>query len=185
MKYMTPDLLARFRSDDDRVSAAASKDWDAACAAYTERLHSLHDRLPRGVRTITRRYCLHDAQVLTMAVDAKRSFSILVQLDDPEGKVIELKYQLTARGIRFFQHPPLADDGRPLQWWLYDEIDVDKAARKTPAFVHSILFTGGWELQVFFHKLKLLPLRGLLLPHSAQDVADRAEELARAFAVCS
>lgn len=165
MKYFTPDLLARFGSTDDAIADAASAEWEGAHKAYRDHLKELGKRFPLGVRSLLRHYHLHDAKVLTMAFDDRPYFSIFLDINnpsDPRKRFVELGYRLV-RPPRFVRHQALPNDGTPLRWWLYDEFDVTRG--ESLVFSHSILFTGGYELQLAFTGLTRSRLRwGLFSP---------------------
>ena len=162
MKYLTPELVARSRSEDEQVADDAESDWERACAAYNAYLKGLRKKLPKGIRTLLNRVYLHDARVLTLAVDEAPDFSIFLQLDNPPRKWVELKYTLADKP-KVIRHPALAGDGPALQWWSYDEIDL-VVEGPLPVFRHSILLTGGLELQLLFHKLSCRSMRPVRLP---------------------
>jgi hypothetical protein len=168
MKYMTPDLLARFRSEDDAVAEAAAQIWETNCVAYNEHLDRIRPELPRGVRGLLRRYCLHDAKVLTMTVDEASYFSIFLELPAlskkdarPRDAWLELRYSLAA-APQMKLHKSLPGDGKPLQWWLYDEFD--RVGDDVRTFTHCILLTGGYELVLPFHNLVCRPIRQIIIP---------------------
>jgi hypothetical protein len=197
MKYMTPELLARVRSDDDAVAEAAAEEWERRGEEYRTRLTEIgsRTRLPGCVRSkLLKRDYLHDAKVLTMAADTGNRFSIFLELAgvlDPAHKHIELQYRLVGgpgKGREFLEHPALAGDGRPLGWWLYDELDVTDG--QVEAFTHSILFTGGWEMQLTFFAFQWKRLDFLFPPTNSEGVADPMEaeslrRMRRALGACS
>src|SRR5262245_25612398 len=132
MRFMTPELLARVRSLDDRVSEAAADQWETQCADYQKHLQNIRGDFPRMLWNRLMKLDLHDAKVLTMAFDEAPHFSIFLQTQDspdPAMQYVELRYGLVGgkHGIRLnrLSIPELAD-GTPLGWWLYDEIDVVK-----------------------------------------------------------
>jgi hypothetical protein len=84
MKYMTPDLIARFRSEDDAVAEPAVEEWERRGEAYRTRLAAIAPTVPPGVRRLLR-YPLHDARVLAIAADDAPSFSIFLELAGPAG----------------------------------------------------------------------------------------------------
>jgi hypothetical protein len=176
MKYMSPALIARFRSDDDAIAEAGILAWQWACAKYEEHLKEIRGDLPRGVRGFLSRYCLHDAQVLALAADEVPYFSIFLRLDNPAtpgDRYLEVRYRLLGgmkKGIRLTRHSGPAAQGKPLGWWLYDEIDVRKG--KVPAITHSILFTGGYELQLTFSALTCRQLSFVLPAGAAFEDAE-------------
>jgi hypothetical protein len=147
---MTPDLLARLQ--DDATVDAASEEWDAACAAYEDHFRAIQPGLPQAAGLVARGLHLHDAAVLAIAVNRKRTaVRIYLRLDEPGGRMIVLRYS----GLRAFDlvdHPPLADSGKPLGSWLYSEFDVAEADGQWVA-THAILFSGGKELRLSFRDL--------------------------------
>jgi hypothetical protein len=169
MKYMTPDLLTRSRSLDEDVAEDARTRWEEGGVQYKAHLKAIWASLPKSVRHLWRRFNLHDAKILTMALDQAPHFSIILQLDNPRSpldQLIELKYRLVggvASGFTLRRHPALAGDGKPLQWWLYDEIDV-QSQNQISLFVHSILLTGGYELELRFFDLGIRRLRRFFSP---------------------
>ena len=119
MKYMTAELIARFRSEDDAVAEPAVEEWERRGEAYRSRLAEIAPSLPPGVRPLLR-YPLHDARVLAIAADDTPSFSFFLELAGPaasRGKYLELRYRLVGRakdGLALIHHEALAGDGRPL-----------------------------------------------------------------------
>ena len=177
MKYMTPELLARCQSTDDAVAEAATEQWDRACDEYNKYLDANARELPKGARKLLRKFCLHDAKVLTMAVSGSGSFSIFLELENPAGpkdRYLELRYKLAGGprdGLRVKTHQPL---GKPLHWWLYDEFDIYKRDGVV-AYVHSILFNGGIELALTFFTLAFRRLDFLLPPVNEEGMIDPKE----------
>jgi hypothetical protein len=169
MKYFTPALLVRFGSTNDATADAAQDEWERAHAAYLNHLKAIRPQLPRSVRGLLRRYYLHDAKVLTMAIDETPCFSLFLQLSNPANvldRYIELTYRLSGRikpGLRVIRHVSQAGEGKPFGWWLYDEIDVLKGG-PVATLTHSILFTAGCELQLHFSGFRSRRLRQLMFP---------------------
>ena len=182
MKYMTPELLARFRSKDDDTAETAASEWERQGTEYKARLQEIQARpdLPRGVRKLLKRDRLHDAKVLTMATEAgTHFFSFIVELPwqtDPAKKHYELQYRLvggTGKGLVLKQHEILKGDGKPFGWWLYDEIDLIDG--KVEAYTHSVLLTGGWEVQLTFFSLAWRRLNFLFPPTNSEGVVGPKE----------
>jgi hypothetical protein len=160
MKYMTPDLLAKFRSQDDDVADAAAAEWEKQCDAYKNHLKEIRNILSPGARRLLHRN-FHDAKVLTLATDDEMEHcSIFLEFDDPDNpklkKSLELKYRLVSggQGFALTKHPAV-DDGKELGWWLYDEFDVTPG--DVPIMTHSILLTGGWEICLKFFRVSSCP----------------------------
>jgi hypothetical protein len=167
MKYFKPELLARCRSLDDDVADAAAEEWEQAVVAYRQRLRAIRSRLPSGVRRLLSRVSLHDAKVLTIAAARNQpSVRILIRLEgtaSQPGEVLELNYRVVPGphgGLAFKKHPQLRKDTTGLGWILYDEFNLDE---QRVFFTHSLLLTGGHEVEVRFHNLHVRPLNELLL----------------------
>ena len=169
MKFMTPDLLARFRSEDDEVAEAAAAAWEEAGARYNEHLDAIRASLPRAARKLLRpQFNPHDARVLAVTVDETPFCSIFLKLagaPDALDRHVELRYRLAGgpEVLTTTRHPALEADGQPFGWWLYDEFDVVREGQNS-TFIHSILFTGGCELRIPFSALSIRRLYEVLLP---------------------
>jgi hypothetical protein len=180
VKHMTPELIARFRSNDDAIAEPASVEWELQGAAYRKRLKEIRTCLPPGARRLLQRYSLHDARVLTMAADEVPHFSVFLELDCPTSEAdryIELRYRLAggiAKTLKLLHYEELAEDGKPLGWCMYDEIDMEEGP--VEAFTHSILFTGGWELRLTFFTMHCRRLNFLFPPVNSEGMADPKAE---------
>jgi hypothetical protein len=178
MKYFTPDLLARFGSSDEAVADAAEELWDQKQKEYKKYLQSIWQELPPGVKKLLKRFYLHDARVLTVARDERQSVSIFLRLDGVDGPgdgLVELKYKLEGQ-IKVIRQQEAPSNGAPLKRWLYDEMAL-VSGEGPRIFLHSILFSGGWELQIPFSRLSCIRLRQFVSP-DAEGIASKLEELA-------
>src|SRR4051794_25194294 len=126
MKYMTPALLVRSRSQDATVAEAAMAKWEEACERYNRHTEAIQASLPPAARRLmSPRFNLHDARVLTIAVDDTPVLSILLERDrgsQPPDRHLELRYRLAGTpgtALELTKHPALASDGKPYGWWLY------------------------------------------------------------------
>lgn len=147
MNYMTPDLLVRLQ--DDSAVDAASEEWEKNIAAYTEHLRAIRKDLPRGVRRLTGRLCLHDAEVLAIGLDKQRPLVVIVlKLDEPAGEIVMLQYVLLKKP-EVVSHRSLEQFGRPWRRWLYDEFDAVEE-NGVRFFRHAVLFSGGQEMRLSF-----------------------------------
>lgn len=154
MKYFTPELLKRSASSDE---ATAEAEWDRACERYKKHLKAITRKLPKSALEFGRKYNMHDARLMAFGVQhnpkthAPQKLSLLFQLDGTE-EALWLHYWLLLDKCRF----TLPGEQGPLEVeWLYDELDVlDKGV-----FQHSILMTGGMELDLAFTKLELAPVK--------------------------
>ncbi len=165
---MTPELLARFRSPDEAVAEEAAEEWERRGEAYRAYLARVEDALPAAVRELLARYWLHDAKVLTIAKDERSYFSLFLELEnprDPADRYLELRYRLPngdGKGWEAEVHKELEGDGKPLAWWLYDEIERIEGA--SDGYGHSILLTGGWEIRIRFSALECIRLNFVAAP---------------------
>jgi hypothetical protein len=148
MNYMTPELLARFQSPDDSTANAAADAWERNGVAYRGRLKEITADMPRALQRLVRRDRLHDARVEAIRVRPDR-WSLLVALEG-SNTALELAYRDVLK-TKVTRHEQLAKPGLPLIW-LYDEVD---AGGEKDVWTHSILFTGGRELQLWFKDLRV------------------------------
>ncbi len=96
-----------------------------------------------------------------------RMISLFLELDDAAETGLQLAYDL-ARKPELLKHPELAEKGTPIEW-LYDEFDVRKVGARR-IFTHAILFTGGRELKLSFHKLRLIPYEKIVIQGRGGDL---------------
>ncbi len=162
MKFFTPDLLLRFGSPDDAVANAAQEEWEEIHRHYLDHLEKLRPKLPRGVKPLLRKFCLHDARLIALGLrHDNRELFLMLELDRPHHQGLTLTYDLTRRP-ELIRHPELSKPGTPIEW-LYDELDLGKGGEH-PIFRHSILFTGGRELELTFRTLRLTAFEKVLGP---------------------
>jgi hypothetical protein len=174
MKYFTPDLILQFGSNDDAIANAASAEWDRLQEVYLRHLKKIGPKLPRSMRSLLKRYYLHDARVCTMAIDEGSTLAITLRLDGEGNGWLQLTYRL-AEGPTIHPHPEVAEREAPMEW-LYDEVGLVKG--KPSTFQHNILFTNGRELEVRFHNVTVKHFRKLLSPGARPaDEATRELEL--------
>jgi hypothetical protein len=176
MKYFKPELLARCRSLED-VAEAAAEEWERAIVAYRARTRAIRLRLPSPARRLLSRVALHDAKVLAIALGRKQPrFTLLVRLEDTPsqpGEILELNYLSVAGehgGVTFRKHPQLDRGAAGLGSILYDEFDLDE---QRAFFTHSLLLTGGYEIEVRFHALRVRRLEEVLLPPTTLTEVER------------
>jgi hypothetical protein len=168
VKFFTPDLLIRFGSEDDAIANAAQEEWERQNDRYLKRLAEIRSALPRSARSFIRHSCPHDARLLVLGARKDlRMISLFLELDDATETGLQLTYDL-ARKPELLKHPELSEKGTPIEW-LYDEFDVKKV-RGRRVFTHSILFTGGRELRLSFHKLHLMPYEKVVVQERGGDL---------------
>ena len=176
MRYFTPDLLARFGSEDEVIALAAQEEWEQRAEIYDRGFRAIEGRLPGRFRELCRRFYLHDAVVLGIGSrqapdlagtadtgqpvtsippppgvsvpDPIPLYRITLRLDPPPHEVVTLDYR--AARIELAprgESPP--EYACPALEWLYDEVELPATARGSE-FGQSILFTNGWELRLTF-----------------------------------
>jgi len=183
MKYFTPDLLARFGSEDDGIALAAQEELERRAAAYDREFHAIEGRLPRRFREFLGRFYLHDALVLALGPsthpalmgptglssenvpfdwldeapsDPASSIRMALRLDVPDGDIFLLDYgRVSVELIRpTLLLPPKTC---PYLEWLNDEIELLPPENRN-AFRHSILFTNDIELRIAFDDFDFKPV---------------------------
>ncbi len=185
MKYYTPDLLARFGSDDRKAAKAARRELERNADRYAAHLGAILGRLPPRFAEMQERFYLHDARVLGPAMPwpasdsrpwlapvswgegeggraggagAEASFGFVLHLDTPPREFLVLHYRLAAID-EISHHPRLREAGLAPLEWLHDEADV--AQRGGAEFTHSILFTGGLEVRIRFKEFDYATLSAI------------------------
>ncbi len=167
MKYFKPELLARCRSLDDDMAEAAAEEWEQASVAYRARLRAIRLQLPPAARRLVSRVTLHDAKVLGVASSRRGPwFSLRLHLEGTPaqpGEGLELAYHVVAvphGGLVFRKHAIDQSPAEPL-WVLYNEFDIDA---ERAFFTHSLLLTGGFEMEIRFHNLRVRYLDEVVSP---------------------
>jgi len=183
MKHFTPDLLARFGSEDDGIALAAQEELERRAAAYDREFHAIEGRLPRRFREFLGRFYLHDALVLALGPpthpallgptglnsdilpfdwldeapsDLASSIRMALRLDVPPREVFLLDYgSVSVELIRpTLLLPP---ETCPYLEWLNDEVELLPPGN-SKAFRHSILFTNDIELRIDFDDFDFKPV---------------------------
>jgi hypothetical protein len=172
VKYFTPNLLAKFRSDDPAVAEAAAAKWQLHTESYHKRLKEIQYSLPSSVRQFMRSVTLHDAYLVNIARASHRPQLFLsLQLPDTHGQAgVQLRYVLVKPfKVRF--HEANASPDAEL-FALYDEFD----ALQNGTLTHSILMTAGVEIIVPFSHLSIVQFTKVVAPTRGRS--DFREQLA-------
>lgn len=160
MKYLTPELLARYGSSDDQVADAAHAEWEAAAEQYRKHLGSIKPMLPRRLRGLLRRYYLHDATVTFVGV-ADRVLHLTLQLDAPPRDTVFLRYRLVS-DVKMAAHSLDGQECTEPLLWLYDELGIASEG-PFPVIEQRVLFSNGLELTIHFQDVSYSTARALPL----------------------
>jgi hypothetical protein len=175
MIFYTPELLERFGSKDDDIADAAIDEVEQRADDYVRHGDAIESKLPPRLRDLLNQFYLHDARVIShpplMITDVDwleralrsglplgwrvfgprehrlPSYWIPLELDWPPREALVLQY----RWVQIENaelHESLFDECPYLEW-LHDEIELVQDGESTE-FLHSILFTRGFELQLRF-----------------------------------
>ena len=131
---------------------AADAAWDEAVQHYDAYVQSIRAEMPESVRELVDGFFLHDARVLSMGRRGD-TFVISLQLDVPPNELLTVTYTLTgAPEIKQELFPWATSAVTPD--WLYEEIELFRDGERS-SFVHSILFSNGWEARLLFREVRL------------------------------
>jgi hypothetical protein len=164
MRFFTPELLARFRSNDERTAEKAADEWDGQSEAYASYWKRIRGQFPALFVRFQEDYYLHDAQIVSAYPLHDRLF-VNLRLDTPPHDTLLLVYHLVALPLLSAgPSPPESPVNAPI-YWLYDEAEV-LVPQKTPLFSffsrphfrHSILLSSGQELSIDFRNFELSPV---------------------------
>jgi hypothetical protein len=151
MKFFTPDLLARYTSDDPAVAGAADAEWELANERYEQLLQNLEPKLPANIREFNS-LLLHDALLQPLARENGRLIMILKKNIPPRELVI-LRYELEGEPVLVpFEHYP-RDWQKPTHF-NFDEFGREQVGERT-VYTQSIVFCNGWELRLRFRDVQV------------------------------
>jgi hypothetical protein len=145
MKYFTPAILNRIRSEHEDVSEEAHDEWDRATERYRRRVRRILPAMPEGTRRFKANHiCLHDADVPSMGRTGD-TFVILLETEPPASKPVVLTF--TPRGEPAIETDTLIGSraSGPFHW-MYEEWDLDRDKRPT----FEVLFSNGWLVKLPF-----------------------------------
>lgn len=154
MKYFTPELYARFNSEDPTTEAAAEEQWEQAITDYRRRLQEIASKLPAEAREFAQTVSLHDADYLGHASfrSSPTNASITQLLVQRNDDYVLLMYTSG-------REPSVSP--APADWkfspeevhWLYDEVDLDAVGCS-----HEILLSNGRTLTIPFEHFHVATL---------------------------
>ena len=161
MKYFTRDRYLGLQTSNDDAMDAADAAWQAAVAAYDTRLQGLRAILPEGVLGLLEDYYFPGARVLSLGQRGE-FFVVTLQLDVPPHDLLTITYALSGPPAVKRDNFAWVTKGHAMSW-LCDEIEM-VGDETRPHFVHSILLSSGWEIDVPFHSVQTTTATAIL-PH--------------------
>ena len=172
MKYFTRERYLTQQISDAAAMDAADADWEEAVARYDAYLQTIRPDLPESTRQLLDGYYLHDARVLSMGRRGD-TFLISMQLDVPPNELLTITYTLAGPAEVKKEPFPDTEGSSPLAW-MYEEIERVQDGEQT-YFVHSILFSNGWEAHIPFRDVQMAAAFPMFPhPHSSRHVAEPA-----------
>lgn len=152
MNYFTRERYLALQAQGDDAMDAADAAWADAVAHYDAYLQTIRPEMAEAVRELVDGFYLHDARVLSMGRRGD-TFVISLQLDVPPKELLTITYTLAgAADIKQDLFPWAKAGAAPV--WLYEEIEL-AGEDEGRHFVHSILFSNGWELRLPFRAVHL------------------------------
>jgi hypothetical protein len=152
MNYFTRERYLALQEPGDDAMDAADAAWDAAVARYEAYLQTIRPEMPEAVRELLDGFYLHDARVLSMG-RRDDTYVISLQLDVPPNELLTITYNLASPPeIKQEPFPWAAAGAAPV--WLYEELELPHDGNQGH-FVHSILFSNGWEVRLRFREVHL------------------------------
>jgi hypothetical protein len=165
MRYFTPELLGRVRSQDEDVSVKAHDTWERAIVRYRRRWQQIKENFPQGVQRFRNdRVCLHDAQVLSIGRQGE-TFLMALQPESPSPNLVFLTFTLDGEPIIDPAALPAAPDPN-YATWMYEEFDLDRQKKCT----FEVLLSNGWSVKFAFRDFEFLTTRRLFPDTADQKV---------------
>jgi hypothetical protein len=152
MNYFTRERYLALQERGDEAMDAADAAWDEAVARYDAYLQTIRPEMPEAVRNLVDGFSIHDARILSMGRRGD-TFVISLQLDTPPSELLTITYTL-AGTPDIQQNPfPWSKPGAAPRW-LYEELKLVREGERRH-FVHSILFSNGWEVCLPFREVRV------------------------------
>jgi hypothetical protein len=152
MNYFTRQRYLALQERGEDAMDAADAAWAKAVAPDDAYLQTIRPEMPEAVRELLDGFYLHDARVLSMGRRGD-TFVISVQLDVPPHELLAISYDLAGTPeIKQELFPWATATATPV--WLYEEIELVREGNGSH-FVHSILFSNGWEVRLPFRTVDM------------------------------
>jgi hypothetical protein len=152
MRFFTPQRYVALQAPGKAEMDAADADWENAVERYESLVQTLRPHLPEPVRRLLDGYYLHDADVLSIGRQGEH-FVLQLQLDVPPHELLTLRYDLAADPDVDVAALPPEHRSTGMQW-LHDELE-QVGETGNPSYLHSILFSNGWEVRIPFRDVQL------------------------------
>ena|SRR5690348_17256268 len=152
MNYFTRDRYLALQDRGDDAMDAADAAWDEAVARYDAYLQTIRAEMPEAVRELLDGFYLHDARVLSMGRRGD-TFVISLQLDAPPNELLTITYHLAGTPEISQELFPWATATATPEW-LHEELELIREGGQSH-YVHSILFSNGWEVRLPFREVDL------------------------------
>ncbi len=186
MKYLTPELLGRYRSPDDAVADAAALEWENALAAYRARRKEVRRAMPfsarRALRYMATHFTLHDARIVGLLQrDKAPVLTVLARLQTPSADgadSVSFNYLLASGRpgeTMTAVLPEIGGQGRRVHI-LYDEFDTGP---EDGHFTHSLLMSTGRVITFGFRDLSISGVKSVTGPMAADPAASEPFAFAR------
>lgn len=152
MNHFTRERYLALQDRGDEAMDAADAAWEEAVNRYDTHLRMIRPEMGESVRELVDGFYLHDARVLSMGRRGD-TFVISLQLDVPPNELLTITYRLAgAPEIKQDLFPWATPAAAPA--WLYEEIELVREEERTH-FIHSILFSNGWEVRLPFREVQV------------------------------
>lgn len=147
MKHFTPELYIKLNDKNSRTAMKAEDQWEKAIEAYRSRISEIRKQLPKAVRDLAEKTCLHDAEYLGLTtVPAPQSCDWL--------SFVSVRHHADMVFLLYFSpeepfiHQPVSNWSFSPEnvHWLYDEVDIVEENY----FLHEILLSDGRILSLRF-----------------------------------
>ena len=152
MTYFTRERYLGLQERGDDAMDAADAAWEEAVGRYHAYLQAIRPEMPEAVRELLDGFYLHDARVLSIGRRGG-TFVISLQLDVPPNELLTITYSLAGTPEIKQELFPWATAGATPEW-LYEEIELIGEGNQSH-YVHSILFSNGWEVRLPFREVAL------------------------------
>lgn len=174
MKYFTFELLNRFRSEDEDVSALAHDEWEEALKRSRRREGRIKGALAEGAqRFVDEHVCLHDARLLNMGRQGD-TFVMILEMEPPSRDLVILTFTVDGE-LRIADTPLVGKSGSDFVTWMYEEWDLDRRQR----CCFEVLLSNGWVVKLHFRDFQFLIVEQVMPARNGQAAQQSSTVVAR------